>query len=237
MERFRRMQIKLDELTQPGWEDTADYCHDREKKYCTSALRAPAVVQPQTDDDAAAPSLTKIGEVMEGVDIDPGISQMALVISRQGGSYFRLGSGTLQSNTSIFGLAPAAKPDLSLMKNVKPVELCKLLLLHIISTAYHHIEIGFRQRHGDGSCVCRGIESHKGIVDVISQWKDVCVPTLLHVSVNLISVTKLWDMMIRLCMCKGQTDHPKVVESKSGCKMANTFDFCLQATVKWESNS
>jgi hypothetical protein len=36
MERFRQKQMKLDELTQPGWEDAADYFRERDKKYGTS---------------------------------------------------------------------------------------------------------------------------------------------------------------------------------------------------------
>jgi len=42
MERFRQNQIKLDELTQPGWEDAADYFHERDMKYGTSELIVPA---------------------------------------------------------------------------------------------------------------------------------------------------------------------------------------------------
>jgi len=98
------------------------------------------------------------------------------------------------------------------------------------------MEIGFRWRYDDGSCVCRGIENHIGIVDFKFRWKKICVPILLFVSLYSISVTKLWDMIIPLCMCKGQTHHPKGIKSKSGCKMAKTFNFGLQVTVKWESN-
>jgi len=36
MERFRQKQMKFDELTQPGWEDAADYFRERDKKYGTS---------------------------------------------------------------------------------------------------------------------------------------------------------------------------------------------------------
>jgi hypothetical protein len=44
MERFQQNQMKLDELTQPGWEDAADYFCERDKKYGTTELRVPAVV-------------------------------------------------------------------------------------------------------------------------------------------------------------------------------------------------
>jgi len=46
MERFRQKQMKLDELTQLGWEDAADYFCERDKKYGTFELGVPAVVQP-----------------------------------------------------------------------------------------------------------------------------------------------------------------------------------------------
>jgi len=42
--------------------------------------------------------------------------------SRPGSSHIRLGSGKAQSNTGIAGLAPAAKPDSSLIINAKPIE-------------------------------------------------------------------------------------------------------------------
>jgi hypothetical protein len=47
MESFRQKQMKVDELTQPGWEDAAEYFLERDKKYGTSELRVPAVVQHQ----------------------------------------------------------------------------------------------------------------------------------------------------------------------------------------------
>jgi len=73
MERFRQKQMKLDELTQLGWEDTADYFRDRDKKYCTSELRFPAIVQPQTDNDPEAPAPTTFGELIECPEIVPRI--------------------------------------------------------------------------------------------------------------------------------------------------------------------
>ena len=50
MERYRQKQMKLDELTQPGWEDAADYFRECDKEYGTFKLRVPAVVQPQMND-------------------------------------------------------------------------------------------------------------------------------------------------------------------------------------------
>jgi len=64
--------MKLDEWTQPGWEDAADYFRERDMKYGTTELRVPAVVQPQTNDDAPAPLPATFGELMESLDIVPG---------------------------------------------------------------------------------------------------------------------------------------------------------------------
>jgi len=86
MESFRQKQIKLDELTHLGWGEAADYFHKRDMKYGTTELTVPAVVKPQTDSTAPAPSLTTFGELMQGLDIVPGQSQMPRVTSQQGSS-------------------------------------------------------------------------------------------------------------------------------------------------------
>jgi hypothetical protein len=44
MDRFRQRQMKLDELTQQGLEESADYFHERDEKYSTSELRFLTVV-------------------------------------------------------------------------------------------------------------------------------------------------------------------------------------------------
>jgi hypothetical protein len=122
MKSFRQKQMKLDELTQPGWEDAADYFSEQDKKYGTAKLRVPVVVQPQTDDDASAPPPTTFGELMERLDIVPGISQMLQGTSRPGSSHIRLGSVKPHSNTSISRLEPATEPDTLPFLNAKPVE-------------------------------------------------------------------------------------------------------------------
>jgi len=93
--------------------------------------------------------------------------------------------------------------------------------------------MGFRRRHGDGSCVNRAIHRQSVIFDIISQWKAIIVSILPCVSFVWISVTKLWDTMIHLCMCKGRTHPVKVLEPELSCKTANNLDFCLPITVKW----
>jgi hypothetical protein len=75
MQRFHHKQMKFDKLTQQGWEDAADYFGQRDKKYRTSEFMVPAVVEPQTNDDAPAPPLTTFGEHMVSLDIVPGILQ------------------------------------------------------------------------------------------------------------------------------------------------------------------
>jgi len=122
MERFRQKQMKLDEFTQPGWEDAADYFRERDKKYDTTELRVPAVVQPQTNDDAPAPLPATFGELMESLDFVRGISQRPQGTSRPGSSHIRLGSVKPQSKLSICSSEPAAEPDSSTLLKAKPVE-------------------------------------------------------------------------------------------------------------------
>jgi len=122
MEGFWQKQMKLDQLTHPGWKDAADYFCERDKKYGTSELRAPAVVQPQTNDDAPAPLPTTFGELVESLDIVPGISQRPQGTSHPGSSHITLGSVKPQSKSSIPIGKPAAEPDSSTLLKAKPVE-------------------------------------------------------------------------------------------------------------------
>jgi len=69
MERLWQKWIKLDELTQPRWEDAADCFRARDQKNNTSEFRVAAVIPLQTDDDAAVPALTPLGLHMECHDI------------------------------------------------------------------------------------------------------------------------------------------------------------------------
>ena len=76
LERYRQKQMMCDKLTQPGWEDAANYCCGRDRKDGKSELLVPAVIQPHTDSDTAAPAPTPFGVLMECLDIVPRISQM-----------------------------------------------------------------------------------------------------------------------------------------------------------------
>jgi len=114
--------MKLDELTQPGWEDPVEYFCEGDEKYGTPTLRVPAVIQQQTDDDAATPIPTTIGELLQCLDIVPGIAQMPPGTSRPGSGHIKLGSAKPQSNTSISGLEPTADHDTSPLPMAKPVQ-------------------------------------------------------------------------------------------------------------------
>jgi hypothetical protein len=122
MERFRQKQMKLDEVTKPGCEDAADYFRERDKKYGTTELRVPAVVQPQTNDDAPPLLPATFGELMESLDIVPGISQRPQGTSRPGSSHSRLVSVKPQSKSCRPGGKPAAEPDSSMLLKAKPIQ-------------------------------------------------------------------------------------------------------------------
>jgi hypothetical protein len=92
MERFRQKQMNLNEWSQPGWEDAAQYFHEGDKKYGTSKLLVAAIVQPHTNDDPPAHPPTTFGELIESLDIVPGISRGLQETSRPGSSRMRLDS-------------------------------------------------------------------------------------------------------------------------------------------------
>jgi len=122
MEIFRRKQMKLDELTQLGWVDAADYLHEIDKKYGTTELNVPAVVKQHMDNDEATSAVTIFGEHMVSLYIIPGISLMPQGTSRPGSSHRMVGSGRAQSYQCIASLPPNAEPDLSLIKKSQPIE-------------------------------------------------------------------------------------------------------------------
>jgi len=71
-----------------------------------------------------------------------------------------------------------------------------------------------------------------GICDNVSLRKVIDELILLHVSYYLIAVNKLWDMIIRLCMCKGLIVHANVLEFKSYRLTTNEHDIVLLVNVK-----
>jgi len=122
LERFRQKQMKLNELTQPGWEEPAHFFCSQDNQYGTSELRVLAVVQPQTNDDALAPPPTTFGELMESLDILTGIWQTPQGTSRLGSSHNRLCSVKSEWKSSILSGEPATEPDSSMLLKAKPVE-------------------------------------------------------------------------------------------------------------------
>ena len=122
MQSFRQQQTQLVKLTQPGWGDSADCFRDRDRKYSTSELMVPAVIVPQTDDDAAALAPTTFRELIVCLDIVHRISQMLQGTSRPGSSHIRLGFGMPQSDRGIAGLASTTEHDSSSIQKAKPVE-------------------------------------------------------------------------------------------------------------------
>jgi len=103
--------MKLDELKQLGWGDAADDFMESDKKNSTSKSRVRKVTKLQINDDAAAPAPTTLGELIDFVDIVPGISQMPQGTSRPGSCHVWLGSGKPQLHTVIAGLAPTTEPN------------------------------------------------------------------------------------------------------------------------------
>jgi len=162
MKRFQLTQMRFDELTQPRWEKAADYFRARDKKYGTSELRVPEVVQQRTNDDAPPHPPTTFAELLESIDIVPGISEGT---SRPRSSHIRLGSVKPQSKSSIPSGEPAAEPNSSPLLKAKPVEAVSFYPC-IWPPADYHIDIGFRRRDGDGSCDCGRIHMPNAIVDV-----------------------------------------------------------------------
>jgi len=122
LERFWQKQMKLDELTQPGWGDAADYFRERDMKYGTSELKVPAIIKSQTDHVAAAPSPTTFGEQLGTLDIIPGILRMPQCTSRPGSSHMRVGSARPKSPERISSIPPGAESDSSLMTYATPVQ-------------------------------------------------------------------------------------------------------------------
>jgi hypothetical protein len=116
---------------------------------------------------------------MESLDIVPGISQRLQWTSGQGSSHIRLGSVKPLSKSFIPGGEPAAEPDSLMLLKAKPIEPVSFYPC-ISPSANNHMDIGFRRRDGDSSCVCRRIEvqtvlltSDRGEKQVVYQFCSV----------------------------------------------------------------
>jgi len=121
-ESFQQKQMRLDELTQQGWRDAADYFCNNHMKYGTGEFKVPAVVKPQIDMSAATPSPTTFGEHMQTLDIVWGQSQMPAVTSPPGSSQMRLASEKPQSHKFTPVFSPNTATHLMPIEHAKPVE-------------------------------------------------------------------------------------------------------------------
>jgi hypothetical protein len=122
MESFRQKQMRLDELTHPGWGDQSNYFRETDMKYGMPVLKLQAVGKPQPDSTAATPSPTTFGELMQTIDIVPGQSQMPQVTSRQGCTHMRLGLEKPQADNHIVLPLPTVVPDSAHIEIAKLVE-------------------------------------------------------------------------------------------------------------------
>jgi hypothetical protein len=122
MESFRQKQMRLDELTQLGWGDAANYFRERDMRSGTAELMVPAVVKPQIDLTTATPSPITVGEHLQTPEIVRGQSEMPAVTSRPGCSQMRLGSEKPQSYKFIPVLSPGMATDSIPIQDANPVE-------------------------------------------------------------------------------------------------------------------
>ena len=122
MDRVQQKQRKHDRLMQPGWEAVADLFHERGKMYGTTELKVQAVVQPQTEDDAASSPPMTFGERMQNLDSIPGKLLMRQVTSRPGSCCKRLVSQNPEMHKCIPSFPPNTKRDLVMITESKRVE-------------------------------------------------------------------------------------------------------------------
>jgi len=106
IERFRQKQMKLDELTQPGWGDVAEIFREWDEKYGTPKSMVPAVINLQIDQVAAAPATTTFRELAQSCEIVLGNSRIPQGTPRPGTSYMRLCSGEWHTNKRIMSHSP-----------------------------------------------------------------------------------------------------------------------------------
>jgi len=124
MERFREKQLKLDQLTQPRWGDAVDYLCESVKKYGMTEWEVPAVVQPQTADDAASSAPTTFGDSGETLASVPGKLPMPQVTSQPGSRHMRLDLRKPRTHKCIPSLPPALmlySSPIAKFKDVEPI--------------------------------------------------------------------------------------------------------------------
>jgi hypothetical protein len=122
MESFEQKQMRLDQLTEPGWGNAASYFRERDMRYGTAELKVPAVVKPQMDSTTATPSPITVGEHIQTPEIVREQSNMPAVTSRPASSQMRLGSEKPQTHKFTPGLSPSMATDSMPIQDTKPVE-------------------------------------------------------------------------------------------------------------------
>jgi len=106
--------------------------------------------------------------------------------------------------------------------------------LHRISLAKFNKGIGFRWTYSPGLVVICTLPVQCMVIDYMSPRKVICEPRLVHVGNFLISVSKIADMTIRLCLSKGRMCHTNVPDSKSYWSTIHRHDIIMPLTRKWE---
>jgi len=106
--------------------------------------------------------------------------------------------------------------------------------MDIMSQVNYQIAIRFWQRNGDSSCVANGVNRQIAMFDDVSLGKPIGVPIILSISFFLNSVTKMWDLVIPLCMWMGRMGQANVLESQKHWLMTNELNMILPATIKSE---
>ena len=71
MESVREPQMRLEELTQPGWGDAPDYSCERDEKSAKAELIVQAVIQLRMGNVAATPAPTPVGALQDYVRYRP----------------------------------------------------------------------------------------------------------------------------------------------------------------------
>jgi len=84
------------------------------------------------------------------------------------------------------------------------------------------------------SFIIRRWDALIAIFDDVSAWKANGVLILLCDNLFVISVTKLWDLIIHPCRWRGHTGHTMGRGSKLSCLTITQPDIVLPVTVKWE---
>jgi len=91
MESVRQKQMWLDELTQLGWGEAANYFRETDMKHGTAELKVLPLIKPQIVTTAPTTPPTRFGEHMQALDIVRG-QQMPAVTTRPRSGQMMLGS-------------------------------------------------------------------------------------------------------------------------------------------------